>query len=338
MQIQKDFENNLNNYGLYSGTATASSRLKRVRLSKTNKRLLSIVLVLSAIVLMVLTVGAVNIAFDNSVMTTTPLFSSAVPNFSSYNFAYSAFTPKFTISIENRGTEQLIVAVEAEKLRDVLDEHKIIIDDSCVLNHTLDTVVYSGMNVVIDSITYEEVSLEKTIPHGVKTIELQTIPKGTKNVVTKGNDGVATSVYRRKFVNGVFESEELIKESTTLSPVDEVVQLGVGGTFVGGDGKTYSYSYYLDVVATCYGQADGSTGTITATGTQAREGVIAVDPRVIPLGTKTYVTSSYRDLGVCYAEDTGGFIKGNRIDVYLNGTLQQLLEFGRRDMRVYILE
>ena len=60
--------------------------------------------------------------------------------------------------------------------------------------------------------------------------------------------------------------------------------------------------------------------------------------RVIKLGTKVYVTGSYKDLGVCYAEDTGGKIKGNRIDVFLDGTLEELLQFGRRSMRVYILE
>jgi 3D (Asp-Asp-Asp) domain-containing protein len=129
----------------------------------------------------------------------------------------------------------------------------------------------------------------------------------------------------------------LISRKVTATPVTEVAELGVGGTFVGKDGIAYSYSYYIDVQATCYGKADGS-GDITYTGTKAREGIIAVDPRVIPLNSKVYVTGSYRDLGVLSAEDTGGAIKGNIIDVYLEGTLQNLLEFGRRNMRAYVLE
>lgn len=73
---------------------------------------------------------------------------------------------------------------------------------------------------------------------------------------------------------------------------------------------------------------------ITSTGTHATEGrTIAVDPRVIPYGTKVYIEG----VGIRTAEDTGGAIKGNRIDVYMDD-LGQARTFGvKRDVRVYIL-
>lgn len=83
------------------------------------------------------------------------------------------------------------------------------------------------------------------------------------------------------------------------------------------------------------GKAPGQPGFgVTATGTQATEGrTIAVDPRVIPYGTKVYIEG----VGIRVAEDTGGAIKTNRIDVYMED-LQQALEFGvKKNVRVYIL-
>lgn len=333
MQVQNNFEK----YELYSNQSPKTTDYSGIKVSKRKKCFLSFLLVLFLVGALVSTVIAVNIAFDSSVLAATPEFSFNTPNYSSYNSVFSDFKPTVTFSIVNRGGDKLILSTDAVELNAVLEDQGIMVDQTCIVNYPLDTTVFDGMEVVIDSITYEDVSLESSIPYAVSTIELQTIPKGRKNLITKGQDGVLTSTYRKKFINGVYDSEELVSQVTTVEPVTEVVELGVGGSFVGKDGKTYSYSYYLDVQATCYGKADGS-GSITATGTLAREGVIAVDPRVIPLGSVCYVTGSYRDLGVCYAEDTGGAIKGNIIDVYLEGTLEQLLQFGRRNMRVYILE
>ena len=330
MQVQNLQEN----YELYSNRM---SGLKNIKTKKIQKILLYMFLTCLVLAMFVTVVVAANNVFDNTVYSSSPTYTLKTPGYSSYNSVFSEFQPTFLISIDNKNNDKLIVSTDAVELSKVLEKQNIVLDDTCVLSHSLDTVVYDGMNVVIDSVVYETVNVETQIPFETTTIELQTIPKGTKKVVSNGQNGVMTSTYRRKIVNGAFESEELISQTQTLAPVNEVVQLGVGGTLVGKDGKTYSYSYYLDVSATCYGKADGS-GSITATGTLAREGVIAVDPKVIKLGSKVYVKGDYRDIGVCYAEDTGGAIKGNKIDVYLEGTLQQLLQFGRRNMRVFILE
>jgi len=57
-----------------------------------------------------------------------------------------------------------------------------------------------------------------------------------------------------------------------------------------------------------------ATGSRTATGTQARVGEVAVDPRVIPLGSIVYIEG----LGTFSAEDTGGMVIGRHIDVYVD--------------------
>ncbi len=75
------------------------------------------------------------------------------------------------------------------------------------------------------------------------------------------------------------------------------------------------------------------TGNQTATGTWPKVGTIAVDPRVIPLGTRVYVVG----YGYAVAEDTGGAIKGNIIDLFME-TENQCINWGRRNVTVYILK
>lgn len=75
------------------------------------------------------------------------------------------------------------------------------------------------------------------------------------------------------------------------------------------------------------------TGNKTASGVWPEVGVVAVDPEVIPLGTQMYVEG----YGPAIAADTGGDIKGNRIDLYM-ATEDECWEFGRQMVRVKIIE
>lgn len=75
------------------------------------------------------------------------------------------------------------------------------------------------------------------------------------------------------------------------------------------------------------------TGYRTASGTWPAVGTVAVDPKVIPLGTRLYVEG----YGEAVAEDTGGLVKGNIIDLYFP-TESECWEFGRRQVEVRILE
>ena len=76
----------------------------------------------------------------------------------------------------------------------------------------------------------------------------------------------------------------------------------------------------------------------TATGALCQVGVVAVDPDVIPLKSKLYIETADGSFiyGYCVAEDTGGAIKGNRVDLVMN-TKEECYNFGRRDVNVYIL-
>lgn len=94
-----------------------------------------------------------------------------------------------------------------------------------------------------------------------------------------------------------------------------------------------NYSRVVRVEATAYSSAQPGLSAYTATGTLCRYGVIATDPSFIPLGTKVYIPG----YGYAVAEDTGGAIYGNRIDIAFD-TVGECYEFGRQWVDLYIIE
>ena len=107
-----------------------------------------------------------------------------------------------------------------------------------------------------------------------------------------------------------------------------------------GDGSSFEYTAVVEVKATAYHRIEDG-GEVTASGTITRYGTVAVDPTVIPLGSSVYVVSNGGDQSWSYgpglAEDTGGLIKGARIDLFFM-TGSEADQFGVRPAKVYILK
>lgn len=100
-----------------------------------------------------------------------------------------------------------------------------------------------------------------------------------------------------------------------------------------GDYYFPNYSRVVRVEATAYSSMEPGMSAYTATGTPCRYGVIATDPSFIPLGTRVYIPG----YGYAVAEDTGGAIVGNKIDVAFD-TIGECYEFGRQWIDLYIIE
>lgn len=95
----------------------------------------------------------------------------------------------------------------------------------------------------------------------------------------------------------------------------------------------------LDVKATAYAPGahdNGQWGDKTFLGTTVRPGIVAVDPRVIPLGTRVYIEYPDGTSQYAVAEDTGGAIKGNRIDVAVP-SVDKAYDFGIKNVKVHVL-
>ena len=180
--------------------------------------------------------------------------------------------------------------------------------------------------------------------------------KGTEQVVQEGVNGVRTSIYEVVFSNGQELSRQFVEEVDSTA-VDQIVEYGTAadatvnnksaissvsknndgsGMLTLADGSTLSFSAVKSMTATAYTAGHGGVDKCTATGTSVRVGTVAVDKRVIPLGTKLYiVTNDGIVYGTAVAEDTG--VRGNKVDLYFD-TYQQCINFGRRGCTVYILK
>ncbi|MDD4772723.1 MAG: 3D domain-containing protein [Eubacteriales bacterium] len=272
--------------------------------------------------------GTVNLGF-----TAAP--QAGETEYTAQNKIFDTYTPMVNVKVTIGGIER-IVNTDLVTVGEILADLGFYPDEDDELNHSPDDIVIEGMSIVLREIDEMGIILYEVISHQTETKYIQTIPAGTKQVIQEGEDGLSTLVLRQLYVDGVLESETVISEELTKKPIKKKVNIGLGGTYTDKDGKRYPYSYYIDVIATAYG-GEMFSG-LTYTGKQVELGMIAVDPDYIPLGSKVYVVGDYGDYGVCYAEDTGSKVIGKSIDIYMGDDLEVMKEFGRRNMRVYILK
>lgn len=194
----------------------------------------------------------------------------------------------------------------------------------------------------IGKVTYAPVTEREEVAFDTVKRKNDQLEKGQTVTVREGVPGVKVKTYNVKYVNGVETERELAEEYVETAPVDKIVEYGnKAQQAVAANGGTFTYKYVLTCEATAYDMSpaqNGGYGGITATGVPLDKGVIAVDPKVIPLGSRVYIEAldgswSY---GYAVAADTGGAIKGNRVDLCYY-TRSECIQFGRRKCRVYVL-
>lgn len=265
------------------------------------------------------------------------------PNSSEYETsgkAFSFYSPTTYINLEceSLGINSL-VAAPAATAREFVKSLDLGFDDDDILSCADDVIVTDGMTISVDIVESETVEINAEVPFSTQTTHVQTIPKGTVNIIKEGRNGSSVQIVKQTYINGELSESEIISETVTTEPVTQICEEGVGGTVTIG-GKAYSYSYYRDVEATAYGGPEFENGR-TSSGKVVDEGMIAVDPDIIALGSSVYIMgeNGYSMFDGFYkAEDTGGLIVGDRIDVYTGGDINVAINFGRRAMRVYIFE
>ena len=176
------------------------------------------------------------------------------------------------------------------------------------------------------------------------------LPAGQEEVVFAGVPGQQREIYLATYENGVEVSRELTAVIPILEPVDAIIAVGTGqteerrwpllgnGFLVTPEGEMLPYTHAEQFQAVAYTAWGADTTGTTATGTVARVGAIAVDPTVIPYGTRMYIVTNDGAYiyGVATAEDCGGGIKGQIVDLFFD-TLDECYAFGCRDCTIYFL-
>ena len=221
----------------------------------------------------------------------------------------------------------------------ILCEAGVPITDGDLTSHPFNRKVEPDMEIRLARVSYETVQEETEVPYDVRRVPSTSVPEGRTVETQPGVLGLAVTTLENKYIDGTLTGSRTLSSETVRQPVTAVFAYGTGGTVSTTRSAATRFSYVLDVTATAYTYGDGgSWGDVTATGKTVQVGFVAVDPRVIPLGSRLYIT--YPDGSSCYgfavAEDTGGAIKGNRVDLFYENR-EDAIQFGRRKVKVYVL-
>ena len=239
-----------------------------------------------------------------------------------------AAAKRYTVKFSFYEKPEIVCTTESRTVGELAGLLGIELDESEQMRVDTSKLIEADTDIAVDTVTHGTASAEVSIDYETKYVDTDTVPRGSTRVQQQGVEGIRTVTYDVTYVNGVETERVETGEYISRQPTDRIVARGVGGTVTLG-GTVYSYSYCLVCDSTVY-----TGGGITASGLPATEQVIAVDPRVIPLGTKVYIEG----IGYRIAADTGGLIKGNFIDIYYEESNPNFAGYGRRDVKVYILD
>lgn len=245
-----------------------------------------------------------------------------------------------SVIVELDGKKKKVLTV-ASTVRGAIQQAGVELGEADKITPGPEVRITKNLQIIIIKAVISLDSNRVAVPYRTITQEDSSLPKGRAVVVQEGKEGLALQIYNVKSVDNQEIERELHAQRYICAPVDEVIKVGTkrvvsakpartgstpAVTVSRGGGRT------LVLKGTAYSPGHGS-GYGTASGMRAQYGVVAVDPRVIPLGTKLYVEG----YGEAVAGDTGGAIKGNRIDLCYNSE-SECVAFGRRDVVVHIQE
>lgn len=276
------------------------------------------------------------------------------------SLGYNHFKKDITLVVDGKKKE---ISTFTGNVGELLIEQEVKYDTNDIINLPLDTKLTDGMNVEVTDVMVKIEKESKVVDFETEIVKDSEMKKGTTSVSIEGKNGENELVYEVTYHNGKQVGKKFIEENVITNPVNKVVKEGTKEEIkveevkevkkeedpkiieepvkeettkeveqvkeTSESSEVSNLGTHMVVESTSYCQ-----GSVTATGTQARWGVIAVDPNVIPFGTKVYIPQFDK---VFIAEDTGGAIKGNKIDIFMENS-DDAINWGRRNIDIYILK
>lgn len=239
-----------------------------------------------------------------------------------------------------------VMVTEGTTVDGVLQKAGVSYGEKDKLSMDADAAVTTGAEISLMRHTTKKVTVTETIEYQTETKKTDDLYQGQTKTQQEGKDGKKELTYTVVYENGKEVSRELSSTKVIEEAQNEIKLVGTKKKPVRTSSnygaklsaEELEGAKCLTVTATAYcGTSDG--GQMTATGVPTGFGIVAVDPSVIPLGSKLYITSADGSYvyGYCVAGDTGGAIKGNKVDLFLSSE-SECRAFGRRSMKVYILD
>lgn len=255
----------------------------------------------------------------------------------------------FPVNISADGqTTQLMVT--GGTVGDALEEAGITLAEDDLINVSPYEEAVSGMQIQINRVTYETVTEETAIPFEVETRETNTMNKGKTVVTQVGKEGLQVATFQQTIVDGEVTETELISTEVVAEPVTQKQTVGTSekhivseilppeGFELDANGVPTSYTKVLTGKATAY--SSSIPNVRGASGRQLQVGSVAVNPNLIPYGSKLYITSADGRYiyGYAIAADTGTALMDGRVlvDCFF-GSYAESCRFGAKTVNVYVL-
>ena len=253
-----------------------------------------------------------------------------------------------TIYLNHYGQEMEVASL-GETVEALLTRLNLPWGEGDEISAPLDQQTFDGMELTVSNVIQKEQVYTGIVPYETVYRDDAALAVGETAVITEGINGTSTCTALVTYINGEETGRVILSEKVIEAPVSEVVAVGIGeaaatasqmpiigeNTITLPTGEVLPYTKVITSLATAYCDKG-----LTATGTQARVGAIAVDPRRIPYGTRLFIMSEDGEYiyGVATAEDTGSrdHIVGTRIDLHFD-TKRECIQFGARDCLVYFL-
>ncbi len=244
--------------------------------------------------------------------------------------------------------KELEINSAEEVISDMLKAEGIILNEKDKIYPELTASITEDLNIKITRVEEKLVTSSETIPYRTITQQDEDMQKGITKVIKDGEDGEKEVTVKITYEDGKEVSRERVGETVKKAAVNKVVAVGSLSWFTPsrGGNRVY-YTQKIRMKATsytsnfqCTGKNPGDPGFgITATGTKARRNpngysTVAVDPDVIPLGTKLYIEG----YGYGIAEDVGGGVNGKIIDLYFEPGTEEFRKWFTHSVNVYIIK
>lgn len=278
-----------------------------------------------------------NVTLDENLHVSADLNAALFPNM---QIVVSKMIP-INISVDGRNES---VSVPEGSVLDALNFLNITLSQDDTVNEPLDRRIEDGLNIVVNRVEFKESTENEAIPFATDIKKSGCLACGDSKIEIPGSNGEKEVTKRVKYVDGNPVQTEVLSENVLKNPVNQVKLVGTkpknngnvkvsieNGSITDENGNVYHYNKVITGVCTAYTAEDGAR---TSTGAMAKRGLVAVNPKQIPYGTKLYIPG----YGICTAADTGGAMRQGRamIDLYMDSE-RECRQFGRRTKQVYIL-
>ena len=241
-----------------------------------------------------------------------------------------------------------VTVAEGDTVLDALEISGLEMREHDFLNVEETKKLEQGDGIKLTRVDYIITTEEETIQRGETVRGTSLLTSNKAVIISYGKNGTLLKTFEQKVVDGVYQEKELVSEEVIKNPVNDIYLIGDGSPaspldygyeIVNGVPTTYE-KVYENVRATGYYAPYGAG---TATGRRAQMGYVAVDPKIIPYGSKLWIVAHNKDTGFVYgyalAADTGGaMLSGkNFVDLYYDTYYECVLN-GLRKVDVYVLE